>query len=118
MAEEFNAKCDICGKPYKVCHTCQEIKSYKPWRTVTCSLPHYLIYFTLAEYTKTHDKEKAKLELENCDLSDLESFNENVKETIKEIMKTGNKEATTLPKKIEKKVKVTKKSEDDENDIE
>ena len=86
MSQELNATCDICGKKYHVCNSCKEVKSFTPWRTVTDTMQHYLIFLALSEYTKTKDKEKAKEELSKCDLSELDTFNENIKTVIKEIM--------------------------------
>ena len=86
MSQELNAICDICGKKYHVCNSCKEVKSFTPWRTVTDTMQHYLIFLALSEYTKTKDKEKAKEELSKCDLSELDTFNENIKSAIKEIM--------------------------------
>ena len=60
MALENNAICDICGKPYHVCQTCKDITSFKPWRTVTDTFPHYMIFLAISDYTRTKDKQKAK----------------------------------------------------------
>ena len=89
MSQELNATCDICGKKYHVCNSCKEVKSFTPWRTVTDTMQHYIIFLALSEYTKTKDKEKAKEELSKCDLSELDTFNENIKTAIKEIMAEG-----------------------------
>ena len=89
MAQELNAICDICGKKYHICSSCKEVKSFTPWRTVTDTMQHYLIFLALSEYTKTKDKEKAKEELSKCDLSELDTFNENIKTVIREIMAEG-----------------------------
>ena len=89
MVQELNATCDICGKKYHICSSCKEVKSFTPWRTVTDTIQHYLIFLALSEYTKTKDKEKAKEELSKCDLSELDTFNENIKTVIKEIMAEG-----------------------------
>ena len=89
MAQELNATCDICGKKYHICSSCKEVKSFTPWRTVTDTMQHYLIFLVLSEYTKTKDKEKAKEELSKCDLSELDTFNENIKTVIREIMAEG-----------------------------
>ena len=89
MAQELNATCDICGKKYHICGSCKEVKSFTPWRTVTDTMQHYIIFLALSEYTKTKDKEKAKEELSKCDLSELDTFNENIKTAIKEIMADG-----------------------------
>ena len=89
MAQELNATCDICGKKYHICSSCKEVKSFTTWRNVTDTMQHYLIFLALSEYTKTKDKEKAKEELSKCDLSELDTFNENIKTAIKEIMAEG-----------------------------
>ncbi len=104
MALELNAECDICGKKYHICNSCSEVLSLKPWRTVTDTVDHYKIYLALSEYTKTRDKEKAKNELQNCNLSGLENFNKNIREVIEEILseKTIKKIKTSAKTKINK----------------
>ena len=87
MSEKYNATCAICGQPYKICRTCQEIKSFTPWRTITDTLQHYTLFLVLSEYSRTKDKTKAKDELSKCDLSEKELFKDNVKNMIDEIMK-------------------------------
>ena len=87
MSEKYNATCAICGQPYKICRTCQEIKSFTPWRTITDTLQHYSLFLVLSEYSRTKDKAKAKDELLKCDLSEKESFKDSVKNMIDEIMK-------------------------------
>lgn len=99
MSLENNAICAICGKPYRVCHTCQNIKTYTPWRTVTDTLPHYTIYLAIYEYNKTKDKAKAKEELLKCDLSELDSFDKDVKKVINEILGENKKTVNTTPNK-------------------
>lgn len=85
MSEPLNGVCDICGKRYSVCKTCQTVKTFKPWRTITDTLEHYKIFIALSEYTKTKNKEEAKEQLSHCDLSGLESFPDRIKNVIKEI---------------------------------
>lgn len=113
MSQELNATCDICGKPYRVCNSCKEVKSFTPWRTVTDTMQHYIIFLVLSEYTKTKNKEKAKEELSKCDLSELDTFNENIKTVIKEIIEEKNVETVseeTVKENVEiKPQKATKK---------
>ena len=108
MSEKFNATCAICGKSYKICRTCQEIESFTPWRTVTDTLQHYAIFLALSEYTKTKDKERAKNELATCDLSELDTFNENIKTAIKEIMAEGKEKIveTVSEETVEENVEI------------
>ena len=104
MSQELNATCDICGKKYHICSSCKEVKSFTPWRTVTDTMQHYLIFLALSEYTKTKDKEKAKEELSKCDLSELDTFNENIKSAIKEIMAKEKNVETVSEETVEENV--------------
>ena len=108
MSQELNATCDICGKKYHICSSCKEVKSFTPWRTVTDTMQHYLIFLALSEYTKTKDKEKAKEELSKCDLSELDTFNENIKTAIKEIMADGKEKVveTVSEETVEENVEI------------
>lgn len=108
MSNTNNAVCSICGKPYKVCRTCSEQKTFKPWRTVTDTIEHYKIYMAVHGYTVSKNKEKAKNDLEKCDLSGLDNFNPEIKKVIKEI-----KENIAKPKA---KKTVFKKDETDINE--
>ncbi len=84
--QSTNAYCSICGKPYKVCRTCAEQKTFKPWRTVTDTIEHYKIYLAIHGYTVSNNKERAMTELEKCDLSGLKTFNPEIQKAIKEIL--------------------------------
>ena len=106
MSQELNATCDICGKKYHICGSCKEVKSFTPWRTVTDTMQHYLIFLALSEYTKTKDKEKAKEELSKCDLSELDTFNENIKSAINEIMAEEKIEETVSEETVEENVEI------------
>lgn len=81
-----NVTCTICGEQYKICNTCLEQKTFKPWRTVTDTIEHYKIYMALHNYTVSKDKEQARQELERCDLTGFDGFNPDIKAAINEIM--------------------------------
>ena len=106
MSQELNATCDICGKKYHICSSCKEVKSFTPWRTVTDTMQHYIIFLALSEYTKTKDKEKAKEELSKCDLSELDTFNENIKTAIKEIMAEEKNVETVSEETVEENLEI------------
>lgn len=91
MALTNNAVCDICGKSYHVCATCKDVLSFKPWRTITDTPQHYKIFLAISDYTRTKDKVKAKADLKNCDLSELETFNNDIKNVIREILEEQEK---------------------------
>lgn len=82
----YNAKCSICNRDYEICLACKNEKKFKPWRTVTDTIEHYKIYMAIHGYTVTKNKEQAKTELQNCNLSDIDSFKPKIKSVIQEIM--------------------------------
>lgn len=86
MSEQYNAACTICGKPYRVCLSCREQTILKPWRSVTDCMEHYKIYLAIHGYTLSKNKAAARQELENCNLSGLETFKPEIVSVIKEIM--------------------------------
>ena len=92
MSEPLNGVCDICGKRYSVCKSCQNIRSFKPWRTITDTLEHYKIFIALSGFTKTGDKKEAKEQLSHCDLSEMETFPDRIKNTIKDIIAEDTEE--------------------------
>lgn len=96
--ENINAYCSICGQGYHICNSCKEQKTFRPWRTVTDSIEHYKIYLAIHGYTLSKNKEVAKNELENCDLSDLDEFKPEIRTIIKEIL-TESKKSKTVSKK-------------------
>ena len=112
MAEgNINAYCSICGVGYSVCNTCKEQKTFKPWRSVTDTIEHYKIYFALHGYTMSKDREAAKNELKQCDLTGIEGFKPEIRTAIEEIMAEAKVEAQTensIPAKRRENAKVGK----------
>jgi hypothetical protein len=87
MAEKNNTVCSICGKPYHMCLSCKDAMKLKPWQVHTCSSEHYKVYQIIHGLsTKIYDKSEAKIKLQNVDLSDLDTFRDNIKTIIKDIM--------------------------------
>lgn len=104
MAENFNAKCSICGKPYRICHSCQETKLFTPWRAVTDSIECYKIYLAVHSYSISKDKKSAYEQLKKCDISGLEGFNETIRKSVNEIL-SYEKEIKPEKHDIRKKTK-------------
>ena len=63
-------------------------------------------FLALSEYTKTKNKAKAKNELSRCDLSELETFDNDVKRVIKEILKEDEPKKTVQKVMYKKPVSV------------
>ncbi|EXG87844.1 hypothetical protein K413DRAFT_4745 [Clostridium sp. ASBs410] len=86
---ELNAKCSICGKKYHVCHTCSNTISFTPWRKITDTTNCYKIFLILRDYTNGYvDKESTRDLLNGCDLKELDTYEDNIKKTINEILKS------------------------------
>lgn len=97
----INNHCLICGKGYHVCHSCRDIKQFSPWRTVVDTINCFQIYTTLSEYNAgLIDTDKAREQLQRCDLSGKNSFKERPRNTIDTIMgesKKVSRRATKQP---------------------
>lgn len=103
MAEYLNAKCAICEKKYHLCKTCEDVKTFSPWRTVTDTIDCYKIFLVLSEYTKTKNKEQAKKELSTCNLKEKDVFAPHIKAAIDEIMAEPEVKIETSTKGIKEK---------------
>ena len=104
MSEKANHWCIICGNGYHACDSCNEVKTFKPWRSLTDTVEHYKIFCVLKEYNeKFLTKEEAYNALMNLDLSGRESFKDGAKKTINEIMSHGSLQANKKPEKMKQK---------------
>ena len=56
----INNHCLICGKGYYVCHSCREVRTFSPWRSITDTANCFKIYRVLSDYNgKCITKEQA-----------------------------------------------------------
>lgn len=110
MTEQINATCSICGKGYHMCLACKDMMKLHPWKRHTDTSEHYKIYQILHGYsTGVYNEEEAKSKLQMVDLSDLDSFRENIKNRIVEIMgsEPTTEKVEVKPKKTSRKRKST-----------
>ena len=83
----INNYCLICGKGYHVCHSCREVRTFSPWRSITDTANCFKIYRVLSDYNgKYITKEQAREQLLNCDLTAKDTFKERPRNTINEIL--------------------------------
>lgn len=88
MAENINAVCSICGKGYYMCLSCKDKMALSPWKRHTDTSEHYKVYQILHGVTTgVYSDEEAKEKLRMVDLSDLDTFNENIKNRINNLLK-------------------------------
>lgn len=72
--------------------SCKDHISLNPWKVHTDTAKHYQVYQILHGYsTKVYTKEEARERFNNIDISDIESYRDNVKEIIKSIILTDSK---------------------------
>jgi len=95
-----NRICICCGTEYKYCPSCTKDR-YKPtWYALYCSENCKTIFDAANDYgfgLKT--KEEAKAIIENCDLTNLESFKEIVKNDVNKIIEVVEPKKADAPKK-------------------
>jgi len=112
MSEYLNATCAICGTKYHICNDCQNTRAFTPWRTIADSINCYKIYLILRDYTNGNsDAATTKEQLLMCDLSDVETFQDNIKVAIEKLMAPPK-----IRKKAVKKVESESKIEVEKND--
>lgn len=99
MSNEINHYCIICGKGYHACNSCNEIKTFTPWRALTDTIEHFQLYMVLQDYIdKKITKAEARKELSNFDLSEKDTFKDSAKNAINEILNTKAVKAKTKVK--------------------
>ena len=90
--QTINAHCYICGNGYYKCYSCKDMEHIAPWKTVTDTSEHFKIFQILKGYsTKVYSATEAWDKLQKVELSDMDSFNDNVKEQINTIMEEAKK---------------------------
>lgn len=100
MSNKINHWCVVCGTGYHACDTCDEIKSFTPWRALTDTVEHYQIFLILKEFNNgIIDKEEAKSMLSGLDLSKRDTFKESAKNVLNEIFKEEKQTRKTVRKK-------------------
>lgn len=85
--QDYTHSCKACGKKYKACNACNEIKSFETWRSVACSMECYQLWMTLIEFNCGRiTAENAKEYIDSLDLEGKE-LNEDIKIVMKRIDK-------------------------------
>ena len=104
MSERINATCSICGNGYHLCMSCKDKMDLQPWKAFTDSASCYQVFQVVKGYsTGVYTKEEFKNKLKNIDLSNLESYKENIKALIKDALKE-EEEAIAEIAQVEEKI--------------
>lgn len=87
MIELTNAKCAICGKDYYICMSCKNRIRLKPWTVYTDTPECYKVFQIIHGFsTGVYTKEEAKEKLQNIESIELESYKEEIKKVIEDIL--------------------------------
>ena len=110
-----NRKCFTCGNKYSYCPTCEKDQGKELWYGMFHEENCMLIFQILTEVTfNRKTKAEAKILLSSLDLSNLESFEENVKAQIKdifteELVQPQNENPATETNDAEPKIQIEEK---------
>lgn len=101
-------KCIVCGKEYEMCRSCDPSVMFS-WKLMTDTTEHFGIYMVLKDYNDgiiTIDK--AKELLEQYDLSEKDTFIDDVRKCIDKILDSKSA-VNTATVSTEKKSVITNK---------
>lgn len=104
--KEPNAVCRICGEPYHCCLNCEKNKdNFVSYKLFACSHNCFKIYATVTSGDSKEDQIKA---LKSMDLSKLDTFEESVKNYIKDLFASEVKESDIAKVTVETPVEEVK----------
>lgn len=99
--KKHNSFCAICGKSYYYCNSCKDTAHLYPYKILTDTPEHYKVFMIIRGYSNgLYTKEETKEKLNNVDISDLETYKENIKDIIKDIIKVDNKVEIVTKKEL------------------
>lgn len=113
-----NRVCITCGKAYEYCGYCPTSKNLPMWMNLFDTENCKNIFETASDYAQSAiSKEKAISKLSLCDLKNISSYRDNIKDIVSQIIDTSSKEIAKdkikeQPVKIVPKSKVNKNSVD------
>lgn len=104
---KLNRVCFTCGTKHSYCPNCYDDRHLETWHIMfhdeNCKIIFNIINQHFHKYMTT---EQAIIQLEQCDLTNIESFNEDIKKDIKDILSQKKVEIkSTYKTSYEKKKK-------------
>lgn len=103
MAKKDNRVCKVCQTKYNFCPNCSGVTAANKYRTMFCSKNCRDVFQTCVAYDMNHiTTDEAKEAFSSLDLSKLNSFSEQIKTDIDEIM--GNNKKHFKKKIIEESI--------------
>ena len=96
----FYKKCILCGEEYEYCGNCSRFRNYPRWMETVHNLNCKTIVDTVMNYKAgVKTPAECKADLEGCDLSYRNQFNDGMNAIITAILATGKK--TEYPQKVD-----------------
>ncbi len=95
--------CKICGKKYKVCPSCEGVRTFTPWRTITCDPQEFMLFELLSKHTFDHDSVEAVKQMNTLRFSKerIKTFLPEIQEQISDIQKDAKKSKPKTTQMIE-----------------
>ena len=79
--KKHNSFCAICGKSYYYCNSCKDTAHLYPYKILTDTSEHYKVFMIIRGYSNgLYTKEETEQKLNNVDISDLETYKENIRD--------------------------------------
>ena len=97
--KKHNSFCAICGKSYYYCNSCKDTAHLYPYKILTDIAEHYKVFMIVRGYNNgLYTKEEAYERLKNVDTSDVDSYKDNIKKIVKDILQVGVNNSSEVSK--------------------
>lgn len=97
MNNNHNSYCAICGNSYYYCHSCKDQARLHPYKIHTDTSEHFKVFTVVRGYSVgLYTKEEANKLLKNIDISDMDTYKDNIKSVLNEILKIELKEVKNV----------------------
>lgn len=103
---KLNRVCFTCGKKHSYCPTCYDDMSLETWHIMFDNENCKNIFNIINQYFYKHiTVDEAITQLEQCDLTNIDTFNEDIQKEIKDILEQKKVKIKSTQTSYEKKKK-------------
>lgn len=109
MNNNHNSYCAICGNSYYYCHSCKDQARLHPYKIHTDTSEHFKVFTIVRGYSVgLYTKKEANKLLKKVDISDMDTYKDNIKSILNEILSVEIKKE--IKKEIEDVIVVQEES--------
>ena len=84
---DYTRHCIVCNSKYEYCISCSKFDNLPTWMYMFGEENCMNIFYALSNYScKQNTKEETIEALKKCDLSNIENFNDHIKQEIKQLL--------------------------------